>query len=56
MMKVILVGSDGTRRYLNLPISRQKEEELLERIDAHAGKIGTFNLLTDLLELLPKKK
>ena len=56
MMKVILVGSDGKNRYLNVPISRQKEDALLERIDAHAGKIDTFNLLTDLLGLLPKNK
>jgi len=56
MMKVILVGSDGKRRHLNLPISRQKEEKILQRIDDNSGKIDTFNLLTDLLELLPKGK
>lgn len=56
MMKVILVGSDGVQRYLNLPISRQKEEKILQGIDDNASKIDTFNLLTDLLELLPKRK
>lgn len=56
MMKVILVGSDGTKRYLNVPISRQKEEQILRTIDDNAGKIGAFNLLTEILELLPKNK
>jgi len=56
MMKMILVGSDGTKRYLNLPVSRQKEEKILKRIDDNAGKIDAFNLLTELLNLLPKGK
>jgi hypothetical protein len=54
MMKVIVVGSDGKKRYLNVPVSRQNEEKILQTIDENAGKIGAFNLLTDLLELLPK--
>lgn len=56
MMKVIVVGSDGKKRYLNVPISHQNEEKILQKIDDNAGNIGTFNLLTDLLDLLPKGK
>ncbi len=56
MMKLMLVGSDGRTRYLNLPISIEREKKVLKAIDDNAGRIDAFNLLTDLLDLLPKAK
>ena len=56
MMKVIIVGSDGVQRHLNVPISLENEKNILSRIDNNAGRIDTFNLLTYILDLLAKGK